>query len=185
MEGWNIPILVSVLSGFVGNSITSWDDIVKGLDMNQRTSYGVKAFDFVTQCYKEGTGSVMPAKLLFGRWQNTDAQFSLLRCALQKDDRIDWTETGTGPNRQNVAEGSPSALSGNVHAWYGLTCLSPRHACTASRPTGTESGLSANFKNPNHTKAVAALAFTSFERRLSYALAYKGVDQSTPAVRTR
>ena len=117
---WNPSVLVAVLSGDIGAGITSWDDIIKALDTDQRTQYSAKGFEFIVCCYMEATSNPLPAKLLLGRWHNTDAQFSLLRCALQTDERVDWTEDGTGPNRQDVVHGSPSSLSKNVFAWCSI-----------------------------------------------------------------
>jgi CCR4-NOT transcription complex subunit 1 len=124
--GWNVPVLVEVIQGCIGKSIVSWDQVVSAMDMNVFQGAGdnrrkdfKSTFEFITQVYKKGSGAGIPARLFFGRWENTDVQFSFLRCALQMPDRIDWSEHGTGPNRQTVVEGSPSS-NGNVMPWCSI-----------------------------------------------------------------
>ena len=55
--------------------------------------------------------------MFFGRWKNIKAQFVFLRNALNPQlsfDLIDFTEEGTGPNRQNIVNGSPSGRNENL-----------------------------------------------------------------------
>ena len=96
-----------------------WDEVIKAMDCESATQHiaDVESFIFVAECYRLGCGKVLPVSLFFGRWKNIKAQFLFLRNALNPQisfDLIDFTETGTGPNRQMIVNGSPSSRNENL-----------------------------------------------------------------------
>jgi CCR4-NOT transcription complex subunit 1 len=120
-NGWSRNVLVNVINELYmdNGAVGSWDDIIKAMDSessNQQIA-DLEAFKFIAECYRLGCGKILPVKLFFGRWKNIKAQFVFLRNALNPQlsfDLIDFTEEGTGPNRQNIVNGSPSGRNENL-----------------------------------------------------------------------